>query len=701
MPYLNVTEVESALGVAASPPYNGFTQLITLPQASWEGRTSHALKIASSSMPGRPGILFLGGVHAREWGSPDILIFFIEQLEQAYDNGIGITLGGKSFSASQIQSIVDTLDVYFFPQVNPDGRNYSLTVDGMWRKNRRPGTPCQGVDLNRNYDFLWNYPLYFNPMSGVRNSTDPCSDVYIGPAAQSEPETQNAVWMLNNFPNIRIFLDLHSFSEAILYVWGDDDDQNSDQNMNFQNPAYNGLRGIPGDAAYREYIAACDQAAAQGLGNRMQSAIQAVRGRAYTVEQALSLYPTAGTGHDYAFSRQLVDRAKSKVYGYTVEWGEEFHPPYAEMQNIIQEVTAGLLEFCLAVIDTTADIYIKDNTDDTGAVPYGGVFWDNSDIFVRQSDDDVLVYQPARRGQDNYAYIQVTNRGPADANAVRVSLRAVRYPGTEFLYPQDWTAIDADHVQPASIIDNWATVPAGTTRVAKFKLNASQVETLYGWETAAWHPCLLAEVIGCNDYTSAAGRHVWENNNLAQRNISIVDAALDSLVTFPFVIGSDFDPDEVVELVIDRAMMPKDFEIVLNPFDRATHIPGLQPGVSVASNFVKLLDPARIVVKWRGFEGIVTLPAGSEIEAFNSLVDNLLHVEGALLAQHGSDVVLTIDSPKATLRLRKRRSARQPMSLHVHVPGNAVRNSSYLIRITQRNQKQRVVGGVTLELNIR
>src|ERR1700683_4552018 len=78
--YLNIDEVESALVVATSAPYDGFTQLITLPNKTWEGRTCHAIKIANGNNPNRPGVFFLGGLHAREWGSPDILINFIEQL---------------------------------------------------------------------------------------------------------------------------------------------------------------------------------------------------------------------------------------------------------------------------------------------------------------------------------------------------------------------------------------------------------------------------------------------------------------------------------------------------------------------------------------------------------------------------------------------------------------------------------------------
>src|SRR6266851_7869845 len=141
MPYLNVVEVESALSAATSAPYAGFTQLITLPNQTWEGRQCHAIKIANGSDANRPGVYFLGGVHAREWGSPDILINFIERIEQAYLNGTALIFGGKTFSAAEIRTIIDSLDIVIFPQANPDGRHHSMTVKCDWRKNRSPEQP--------------------------------------------------------------------------------------------------------------------------------------------------------------------------------------------------------------------------------------------------------------------------------------------------------------------------------------------------------------------------------------------------------------------------------------------------------------------------------------------------------------------------------------------------------------------------------
>ncbi len=356
--YLSVDEVEAALAAAAAPPNDTFTQLITLPHQTWEGRVCHALKIGKGSGSMRPGIYFLGGVHAREWGSPDILLNFVQQLTQAYQNHTGVTIGSKTFTAAKIKKFVEEKDIYVFPQANPDGRQHSMTAVPMWRKNRRPApaghssASCVGVDINRNYDFMWNFPQFFDPAAPIANSTDPCdANVYIGPSAASEPETQNAVWMFETFSQVRYFIDVHSYSESILYTWGDDDNQTTTPDMNFRNPAFDGKRGIANDAVYREYIPPADRNLTVKLANGMRDAIKAVRGRVYTVQQAVGLYPTAGTSDDYAFSRHLVDANKTKVLAYTIEWGSQtnptpFHPPYSEMKKIIQEITAALFDFC-------------------------------------------------------------------------------------------------------------------------------------------------------------------------------------------------------------------------------------------------------------------------------------------------------------------------------------------------------------------
>ncbi len=363
--YMDVTEVDRRLAALAAAPHAEVTELIALPHATWETRACRALRIGPGPGPGRPGICFLGGVHAREWGSADILVALAERLLCAWQAGKGIAIGRRRFGAAQVRRLVTGANLYLFPQVNPDGRHYSFTVDPMWRKNRRPAPAghgageCVGVDVNRNFDFLWDFGTAFDPAAPIANSTQPCDpQVYVGPAAASEPETQNVVALLDDHPDIGFLVDVHSYGEMILYGWGDDQNQHATPAMAFSNPAYDRRRGKPGDQ-YGEYLTTADAKVLARLAERMQAGVAAARGRTYKVQQSMDLYPTAGTSDDYSYSRHLVDPGRPKIYAFTVEWGSEdnptpFHPPSDEMVQIIAEVTSGLLAFCGEALRITA-----------------------------------------------------------------------------------------------------------------------------------------------------------------------------------------------------------------------------------------------------------------------------------------------------------------------------------------------------------
>jgi carboxypeptidase T len=355
--YLTAAGIEACVQFLAAA-YPSICQLIVLPELSVEGRTSRALKISKGG-GNRHGVLFIGGVHARELVNPDTLVAWAFDLCDAYTNNTDLTYGPKVYEAATIKLLVEALDIFVFPLVNPDGRIFvqSPAGDPWWRKNRslNPGQPCRGVDVNRNYDFLWS--------SGIGTSAASCSDVFKGSAAFSEPETRNVRSLLTNYPNIDCMMDVHSFSQLVLYPWGDDENQSTDPAMNFHNPAFDGLRGTAGDVLYKEYIPVADAEWFHATGERVRDAIAAVRGRVYTVEQSIALYPTTGTAHDYAYSRHIVDVNTHRVYAYTLETGTEFQPADAEAQNIMTEVSSGLTEFCIAclcIIDSADDVAAAD-----------------------------------------------------------------------------------------------------------------------------------------------------------------------------------------------------------------------------------------------------------------------------------------------------------------------------------------------------
>ncbi len=359
MAYLSVAAIESSMRYLSSA-YPSLCQLITAAEPSVQGRAIHAIKLASGTGPNRRGMLALGGVHARELVNPDMLVTLALRMCQSYTNGTDIVLGGRTYAASTVKLILDSMDLYLLPLVNPDGREWVQSPAGyaMWRKNRsvNAGSQCRGVDLNRNYDFLFS--------SGIGTSNDPCSDTFRGPSAFSEPETRNVRWMLDTFSNIRGMIDVHSYSELILHPWGDDATQTTDPGQNFANPTFDGMRGDPDDTIYSEYMRADDLNWFVNTGNAMRDAIAGVRGHLYTVEPAVLLYPTSGTSKDYGYARHLVDTGKSKVYAYTMETGrDEFQPPASEAAQVVNEGCAGVLQFSLSVLCLADSLAAQEDAD--------------------------------------------------------------------------------------------------------------------------------------------------------------------------------------------------------------------------------------------------------------------------------------------------------------------------------------------------
>jgi murein tripeptide amidase MpaA len=315
---------------------------IVVPYATWESRSSAAVQLGSGSGAHRPSILFTAGVHAAELPGADASVYFVFRLIGAYNSNSAIKLGDQSFSAAAVRAIVENLDICVFPCVNPDGRAYIFNSQDWWRKNRNPnvGGDAIGVDINRNFDFLW--------ASGIGSGLVPDDNFYRGPAAFSEPETRNVLAVIDAI-DPDYFMDIHGPAGSLATTWGDAPNQSTDPTMNFLNPLWNDRRTPP---PYGEYLSVADSAFIRQLGTRVVSAMNGLGGNKYDLEQSYSdVYPTSATSDDYTFSRHLADPKASKTYAYTLEYGgAEYFPVYAYLLKLIDEINAGMLQFCLAAL---------------------------------------------------------------------------------------------------------------------------------------------------------------------------------------------------------------------------------------------------------------------------------------------------------------------------------------------------------------
>ena len=322
------------------------------------------LRMRAGGGEDRRGVLLVGGTHARELMNPDAIVELAVDLLVSHANGTDIVYGGRTWPADDVRLILETLDLWLLPCLNPDGRHHVMTVDDLWRKNRRdnPGTTCDGVDLNRNLDLLWG-------VTEGQTSCSPCSDVFCGSSAFSEPETRNVKDLLDT-RRIDCFADVHSYSELILYPWGHAPTQTVDPTKRFTGLP-SGTCAPIGQPGYAEYMTPQDLQRFQTVGQRIVDAIAAVRGRVYTSQAGVGLYPTTGTHSDYVYSRHIADPSLRKTYGYTFETGpwvgnvrESFHP--ADPTPIKTDAKSGMLALaqqCICAIELIGTRLLKRDTE--------------------------------------------------------------------------------------------------------------------------------------------------------------------------------------------------------------------------------------------------------------------------------------------------------------------------------------------------
>ncbi|MGB2684171.1 MAG: M14 family zinc carboxypeptidase, partial [Olleya sp.] len=181
----------------------------------WNPQTINYIRITgneSATAEGtKPQILFTSMIHSREVSALMNNIYFMWYLIENYNTN------------DAIKELVDNNELYFVPVVNPDGLRWNEHLSpgggGMQRKNLRPNTgstsnstSLRGVDLNRNFDYYWDY-------NDVGSSGSPTSNLYRGPSAASEPETQIMVDFITN-RNFKTGVWNHSYANSVPHPYG-------------------------------------------------------------------------------------------------------------------------------------------------------------------------------------------------------------------------------------------------------------------------------------------------------------------------------------------------------------------------------------------------------------------------------------------------------------------------------------------------
>ena len=171
-----------------------------------------ALRIGKERDGSQPGVFLYCQEHAREWVTPLVCVEAAERLLRNYKHD------------SATRKLVDNLDIFIVPSMNPDGGHYSFYDFNQQRKSMTnhcgpaESDPAYrnswGVDLNRNYTVGSHADGYSGGSAGCRSGN------FSGPAELSEPEAKNEVWLTNEFPNIKFAMNTHSYGGYFMWPPG-------------------------------------------------------------------------------------------------------------------------------------------------------------------------------------------------------------------------------------------------------------------------------------------------------------------------------------------------------------------------------------------------------------------------------------------------------------------------------------------------
>ena len=360
-----------------------------LDEPSWAAKNIPAVRIQEGVDSLTP-VLFTGGVHGRELVPPDALLSFCENLLDADSTGTDIIYNrftdasGTNYDDyivdnATVRRILNTFSLFVVPCVNPDGRDFALSapdkINKMWRKNRRPDPTCVGVDINRNFPFVWDVDTYYQPsvIQDIHVSKVPCDAKFRGytqsppPDSGPEPETQNLINLVAQ-QSIQYLVDVHMFGRTVLYPWGMDTDQIADTTQTFSNATWDGKRDGPGQSVYGEYVPATLLTTLVQLADAMVTEIKrsagadttAIRRSTYTAKQSALAGATTGAFDDYTFGQQFLNPQSDtpSTFAFTLECGYEklgdndggFAPhPVTQYPKVEREVHAALFGLLNAI----------------------------------------------------------------------------------------------------------------------------------------------------------------------------------------------------------------------------------------------------------------------------------------------------------------------------------------------------------------
>lgn len=398
-----------------------------------------------------------------------------------------------------------------------------------------------------------------------------------------------------------------------------------------------------------------------------------------------------------------------------------FFPFWTDTRTGVQEI------FTSRISVNPADVYIRDSSSDTGAVPSPGNHWEAPDLVVRWAQDgnatfvDQGIQDPVINA--HYVYGKVTNNGPNTAQNVTLAVTLGNWPhlaglpGTEFSYPQDWYPGDWDSPglqANRKFLGESAPVniPNGQTKiVGPIVWQVADIPPHSG--PNPWHPCLLAEVRANNNDSSGGthgcaidadpdacvfGSYFWGSNNVCQRNLSYVPVtvARAERIELPFIAGSVWSKSRLIEVIVEKGKELADVPMFLR-VERVS-LTGRPPKQHCSPGELVFEDKCQVLVRAGDCDvgEILTAPG----TVWRPVCPPYECEEETCYGGEKSGQQWKLLKSVAAVRLPVDVGELRRMTLSFTAPATLKPETRPLVRIFQRNDRQVMTGGVQLALQV-
>jgi len=254
-----------------------------------EGRTVKGLFIRGpGATPESPMVIVTSGQHAREVAAVSGIFYALNQL-----------VNGRR--SEELDHQLNAVQIAVFPLMNPDGYDFAVTKDAMYRTNRNltaaNAQGCNnsyyGVDLNRN----WNgYESWGK--RGVNKNPCSSSQTFPGEQAFDQAETRGLKQFVEAQQaagiHVMMGVDFHSYGPLVLHPYG-----------------YCPPKTCPEHPAVAQM---------QALAKAMKKQARAVAKTRYVAMSSAQLYPVGGGADDwYSHVTTGSQDKQGEGLGFTVE----------------------------------------------------------------------------------------------------------------------------------------------------------------------------------------------------------------------------------------------------------------------------------------------------------------------------------------------------------------------------------------------